>query len=80
MSIDQLRLSGIATSQIGATDKIKTSVIVKQVSYIERPEPTEEKVDNSLRALIRNKRNLRNLLVFAGLWVVGTFNSFMIFF
>ena len=40
----------------------------------------EQKIDGSLKKLIENKRHRQNLLVFIGLWVVGTFNTYLIFF
>jgi len=43
-------------------------------------ETEETKVDGSLRRLVADKGHLRNLLAFAGLWVVGTFNTYLIYF
>lgn len=37
-------------------------------------------MDGSLKTLIKNRRNLQNLLAFMGLWIVGTFNTYLIFF
>jgi len=33
-----------------------------------------------LKRLIKDKTHLRNLIAFMGLWVVGTFNTYLIFF
>ena len=50
--------------------------------FVEELRAGEEpaKVDGSLRRLMADKVHLRNLLAFAGLWVVGTFNTYLIFF
>lgn len=58
-------------------ERQKSTIIIKDASFIGEK---NKLVDGSLRTLIKNKRHLQNLLAFMGLWIVGTFNTYLIFF